>query len=341
MKNKRMVYYLILIAAAVFISFYQMDSYITRPGSAYELSPLVEVENGDKDDEGSFSLMTVSMLNATPALYLYAQFQEGYKVLQPEQVRSPHESEEEYNVRQLKLMSDSQVNALQAAFETAGMPYEVETAGVFVLNVLEGGAADDILKPGDRVLSIDGNNFENQQDFIDYLAEKQVGDTVELVIERNDREVIETIALAPLPTDTERAGLGISFVEDKTIVTDPEVSIDSEEIGGPSAGLMFTLEIINQLLEEDITQGYDVAGTGTMESEGEVGRIGGIDQKVIAADNGGMEIFFAPEDEVAAEGESNYDLAVETAEKIGTDMKIVPVKTLQDALDYLEQLQPK
>ncbi|MFC3211193.1 SepM family pheromone-processing serine protease [Planomicrobium okeanokoites] len=341
MKNKRMILYLILMAVVVFISFYRMDSYITRPGSAYELSPLVEVQNGDEDDEGSFSLMTVSMLNATPALYVYAMFQDGYKVLQPEQVRSPHETEEEYNVRQLKLMSDSQVNALKAAFETADMPFEVETAGVFVLNVLEGGAADDILKAGDRVLSIDGNEFDNQQDFIDYLAEKQVGDAVELVIERNERELVETVTLEPLPTDDERAGLGISFVEDKTITTDPEVSIDSEEIGGPSAGLMFTLEIINQLLEEDITKGYDVAGTGTMESEGEVGRIGGIDQKVMAADRDDMEIFFAPDDEVSADNESNYDVAVETAEKIGTDMEIVPVKTLQDALDYLEQLQPK
>lgn len=341
MKNKRMILYLILMAVVVFISFYRMDSYITRPGSAYELSPLVEVQNGDEDDEGSFSLMTVSMLNATPALYVYAMFQDGYKVLQPEQVRSPHETEEEYNVRQLKLMSDSQVNALKAAFETADMPFEVETAGVFVLNVLEGGAADDILKAGDRVLSIDGNEFDNQQDFIDYLAEKQVGDSVELVVERSERELVETVTLEPLPTDDERAGLGISFVEDKTITTDPEVSIDSEEIGGPSAGLMFTLEIINQLLEEDITKGYDVAGTGTMESEGEVGRIGGIDQKVMAADRDDMEIFFAPDDEVSADNESNYDVAVETAEKIGTDMEIVPVKTLQDALDYLEQLQPK
>lgn len=341
MKNKRMILYLILMAVVVFISFYRMDSYITRPGSAYELSPFVEVQNGDEDDEGSFSLMTVSMLNATPALYVYALFQDGYKVLQPEQVRSPHETEEEYNVRQLKLMSDSQVNALRAAFETADMPYEVKTEGVFVLNVLEGGAADDSLKAGDRVLSIDGNDFDSQQDFIDYLAEKQVGDAVELVVERNDRELIETITLEPLPTDPERAGLGISFVEDKTITTEPEVTIDSEEIGGPSAGLMFTLEIINQLLEEDITKGYEVAGTGTMESEGEVGRIGGIDQKVMAADRDDMDIFFAPDDEVSADSESNYAVAVETAEKIGTDMEIVPVKTLQDALDYLDQLQPK
>lgn len=341
MKNKKMIYYLVLIGIVVFVTFFRMDSYITRPGSAYELSPLVQVENGDEDDEGSFSLMTISMLNATPALYIYAKFQEGYKILQPEQVRSPHESDEEYNVRQLKLMTDSQVNALKAAFETADLPYEIEMAGVFVLNVLDGGAADDILHPGDRVLSIDGNQFDTQQDFIDFLADKEQGDAVELVIERDGRELIEIITLEPLPTDLERAGLGISFVEDKTISTEPEVKIDSEQIGGPSAGLMFTLEIINQLLEEDLTKGYEVAGTGTMESDGQVGRIGGIDQKVMAADSDGMEIFFAPDDEISGDYESNYKIAVDTAEKIGTDMDIVPVKTLQDALDYLEQLQPK
>lgn len=341
MKNKKLVFYLILIGIIVFISYFPMDSYVTRPGSAYELSPLVEVENGDMDDEGTFSLMTVSMLNATPAIYLYAQFKDGYKVLRPEQVRSPHETDEEYNVRQLKLMSDSQINALKAAFETAELPYDIETAGVFVLNVLEGGAADGILSPGDRVLSIDGNKFETQQNFIDYLSGKQNGDAVELVIERKEREMIETIALQPLPSDPERVGLGISFVEDRKITTEPEVTIDSEQIGGPSAGLMFTLEIINQLLEEDLSKGYDIAGTGTMESEGEVGRIGGIDQKVMAADKDDMDIFFAPYDGEADNAESNYGLAVQTAEKIGTDMEIVPVKTLQDALDYLEELQPK
>lgn len=78
-----------------------------------------------------------------------------------------------------------------------------------------------------------------------------------------------------------------------------------------------------------------------MESEGEVGRIGGIDQKVMAADKDDMDIFFAPYDGEADNAESNYGLAVQTAEKIGTDMEIVPVKTLQDALDYLEGLPPK
>ncbi|MDN7241356.1 SepM family pheromone-processing serine protease [Planococcus sp. N028] len=341
MKNKKVIFLVIVLALSVFLTNYHLDLYITKPGGAFELAPLVKVEGGDEDDQGSLSLMTVSMMTATPVLYLYSKFQEGYKVLQPEQVRSPHESDEEYNVRQLKMMSDSQINALQVAFEEANLPYEVSNNGVFVLNVIEGGAAGKILTPGDRVLSIDGQEFETAKEFVGYISGKKEGEEVEVVFEREDRKITETIKLAPLPTEPKRVGLGISFVEDKKITTDPKVKIDSDQIGGPSAGLMFTLEIMNQLLDEDITKGYDVAGTGTMESDGTVGRIGGIDQKIIAADDDGVEIFFAPDDEVHEGIESNYATAKETAEKIGTDMKVVPVKTIEDALVYLEELQPK
>ncbi|MGM0897638.1 MAG: SepM family pheromone-processing serine protease [Bacillota bacterium] len=341
MKNRKLWFFVLVMAIVVFVSSYRLDAYISRPGDAYELSPLVEVAGKDDDDEGTLSLMTVTMFNATPALYIMAQFQEGYKVLDPEQVRSPHESDEEYNVRQLKLMSDSQVNALQVAFDQAGMPYEVSSNGVFILNVLEGGAASGLLSPGDRLMEIDGQSHDSMEAFLDYLSGKQVGDEVELVIERDERTINQSVTLAPLPTDPERAGIGISFVEDKEIETTPEVTIDSDTIGGPSAGLMFTLEILNQLLDEDITKGYDIAGTGTMESDGAVGRIGGIDQKIIAADRAGIDIFFAPDDESESEMPSNFEMAMETAEEIGTEMDIVPVTDIDAALDYLSGLSPR
>lgn len=340
MKNKKLWFFVLVMALVVFVSSYRLDAYISRPGDAYELSPLVEVDGRDEDDAGTLSLMTVTMFNATPALYIMAQFQEGYKVLDPEQVRSPHESDEEYNVRQLKLMSDSQVNALQVAFEEAGKPYEVSSNGVFILNVLEDGAAAGLLSPGDRLMEIDGQAYDSMEEFLDYLSTKEVGDEVELVIERDERTINQTVTLAPLPTEPERAGIGISFVEDKEIETTPDVSIDSDTIGGPSAGLMFTLEILNQLLDEDITKGYDIAGTGTMESDGTVGRIGGIDQKVMAAGRAGIDIFFAPDDETDSELPSNFDQALETAEEIGTGMDIVPVTDIDAALDYLAELSP-
>lgn len=340
MKSKKLWFFVLVMAIVVFVSSYRLDAYISRPGDAYELSPFVEVEGRDDGDEGTLSLMTVTMFNATPALYIMAQFQEGYKILDPNQVRSPHESDEEYNVRQLKLMSDSQVNALQVAFEQAQLPYEVSSNGVFIMNVLEDGAAAGLLSPGDRLLEIDGQNYGSMEEFLDYLSNKQVGDEVELLIERDERRLNQSITLAPLPTEPERPGIGISFVEDKDIETTPKVNIDSEAIGGPSAGLMFTLEILNQLLDEDITQGYDIAGTGTMESDGTVGRIGGIDQKIIAADRAGIDIFFAPDDSPESGQPSNYEVALETAEEIETEMEIVPVTDIESVLDYLAELPP-
>ena len=341
MEKKKLAFFAVIVALAVLLSSYPLDSYISQPGGAYELGPLVEVVGGDEDDEGTLSLMTISLQKATPILYAFAKFQDGHKILPADQVRSPHESDEEYNVRQLKMMADSQVNALQVAFDIAEKPYEVTNNGVYVMTVLEGGAADGILEAGDRVISVDGNKFSTQEELIEYLSGQEEGQRVELVYEREDREIMDSVELAPLPTEPERIGIGIAFVENKEITTEPEVTIDSEKIGGPSAGLMFTLEILNRLLDEDITKGYDIAGTGTMESDGTVGRIGGIDQKVIAADNQDIEIFFAPDDVTEGASESNYVLAKKTAEKIGTDMEVVPVKTIEDAMDYLEQLQPK
>ena len=157
-----------------------------------------------------------------------------------------------------------------------------------------------------------------------------------------------TITLKEIPNSDGRAGLGVQFEEDKKLTTDPEVEFLTSNIGGPSAGLMFTLEIMNQLMDEDLTKGYNIAGTGEMLEDGTVGRIGGADFKVIAAARKGVEIFFAPDDDLPEEVRSgkpgittNYEEAVKMAEKIGTKMKIVPVRTVDDALDYLASLKEK
>ena len=117
------------------------------------------------------------------------------------------------------------------------------------------------------------------------------------------------------------------------------MKIDAHKIGGPSAGLMFTLEIYNQLVKEDITKGHEIAGTGTINEKGEVGPIGGISQKVVAAHNAGAEIFFAPNEN--GKEKSNYKDAVKTAKDINTKMKIIPVDTLDDALMYLDKMSEK
>ncbi|MFJ7730561.1 SepM family pheromone-processing serine protease [Lysinibacillus sp. NPDC097231] len=347
--KKKISIYAVLLVVICFLMLYRLDAYIMKPGSAYDVSKFVTVENNHTEDKGSMSLMTVAMQQATPFSYLWAKTQKYQKIMDITQVRNPLEDEEEYNVRQIKLMSDSQFNAKYVAFGRAGLKTTIHFNGVFILNVLDGGASEGLLKAGDEIIEVDGQKIGNQQMLVDLLQTKQLGDKATIKFIRNQKEQEVTITLKEIPREEEkRAGLGISYAESKSIETNPNVSMETEDIGGPSAGLMFTLEILDQLLEEDLTKGYAVAGTGEMLIDGSVGRIGGIDYKVIAADRDGMEIFFAPDDEISSEMkakysdlESNYVTAVKTAKEIGTKMKIVPVKTVDDAIEYLKQLQPK
>ncbi|MCM3742733.1 PDZ domain-containing protein [Sporosarcina luteola] len=348
MKMKRVGLYAVVLLILLFLFIYPLDAYISKPGGAYDLEPIVEVEGGDKDDVGTFSLMTISIGKATPFSYVASRFSDRMKVLPIYKVRREGENDKEYNIRQKKLMSDSQFNAITVAFSKADIPVDITYDGVFVVSVLKGGAADGKLQTGDKIRFVDGRQLTEAGQFASSISGKNEGDKVTVTIERDEKLRDVEITLREIPKSEGRIGLGIEFQEDRELSTDPRVDIHTADIGGPSAGLMFTLEIMNQLLDEDLTKGYKIAGTGEMLADGTVGRIGGADFKIMAADREGVEIFFAPDDylpnEVRAKNPgimTNYEEAVKTAEKIGTKMKIVPVTTIDDALDYLRDLKEK
>ncbi len=130
---------LLIIIAILFV--YPIDIYISKPGGAYDLTPLVDVEGGDENDVGTFSLMTISLSKATAASYVYSKFSSQRNILPAKQVRRSGEDETEYNVRQKRLMSDSQFSAITVAFDRADIPVDVSFDGVSIMNVLEDGAA--------------------------------------------------------------------------------------------------------------------------------------------------------------------------------------------------------
>lgn len=349
MSKRQLVTFVLTMIILLFLSFYKLDAYIMKPGSAYDVSEFVTIESGDTDDKGSLSLMTVAMATATPLTYAIAYFKEFEEIMDIKEVRHDEEDEEEYTVRQLNLMSESQFNAIYVAFQKAKLPYEIQYNGIIVQNVLSNGAASGILKPGDKIEEVNGTIIHKADDLSSILKDKKENETIDIVINRNDELIDESIILKEIPNMKEkRVGIGITYAENKHINTEPKVHVNADDIGGPSAGLMFTLEIINQLNDEDITKGYAVAGTGEIKEDGSIGRIGGVEKKVVAADEENIEIFFAPDDEITDYMKkrnpaitSNYEAAVKTAEKINSKMKIVPVKTIDDALDYLKQLPEK
>lgn len=335
-KRTYIITFLLGVVASLLFIFVQLPYYVTMPGTAQALEPLVHVENGDKD-KGSLMLTTVRMGRANIASYLLAHVRPYYELYPLQEIKQEGETDEEYTNRQLYLMEESKEAAIVVAYKNAHKPVSYQPRGVYVMSVVPGMPAEHILQVGDRIIRIDGKTMNTSEQLIQYVRKKKKGDRVSITWKRNGKEKTASFSLAPFPQFPKQIGLGVSLMTDYEVITQPPVHIDSEKIGGPSAGLMFSLEIYNQLVEEDITKGHKIAGTGTINMNGEVGPIGGISQKVVAADQAGADIFFAPNEKGAKN--SNYREAVKTAKKIGTKMKIVPVDTFDDALRYLQALQ--
>jgi Lon-like protease len=329
----------LLIAILLFASsFYYLPFYVSKPGMAKELEPIIEVDGG-YEEEGSFMLTTIRMGRANIYSYLLAHLSDYQEIHPVEEIRGENETDEEYTMRQLHMMDSSKTSAIEVAYKKAGYPIDYDYKGVYVLQVIPGMPAEGQLTPGDRIIEVDGQRFSSSAEFIEYVGKKQAGDEVTLTVDKKGEESKVVLGIKQFDELSERAGIGISLVDDKEVKVTPKVEVETDEIGGPSAGLMFSLEIYNQLIETDLTKGYEIAGTGTISPDGTVGRIGGIEKKVVAADKAGADLFFAPNEEGAKD--SNYQAAIQTAEDIDTRMRIVPIDTFEDAVDYLENLTPK
>ncbi|MFD2371239.1 SepM family pheromone-processing serine protease [Brevibacillus sp. GCM10020057] len=330
---------LALASVALGLSFFvPTNYYITRPGSAIELAPMIEVEGGKKDETGSFMLTTVRMGEANLAWYVYAKVSPDAELMEKELVVSQGESNEDFVRREQAVMDNSQKLAEAVAFRLAGYDVKVEKQGVWVMGTIDGFPAKKELKIGDVITSVDGVPTPETKDLLQLLSTKKAGDTVSLTYLRDGQEAKTVLTLVPLP-ESKSVGIGVRPDDKQNIVIPKKVNIASQGIGGPSAGLMMTLEIYDQLkTDTDLTKGYKIAGTGTISLDGTVGRIGGISHKVVAADKAGADIFFAPQDTPGAD--SNYEEALATAKRIGTKMRVVPVKNVKDAIAYLNE-QPK
>ncbi|MCL6457991.1 MAG: PDZ domain-containing protein [Gorillibacterium sp.] len=327
--------------AAYFLVFYPLPYYIYQPGSAENIRPMVQVTKQNPPDQGTFMLTTVGVMHANALTYAWAELTDK-EMQQRKNVLLVGETEEEYNQRQVYSMVSSQSNAILAAYRNLTLPFHFETESIMVMHLVPGMPAANVLRVGDVLLKMDGKVMESAEQLVNFLVGKKAGDTVTITFKRGETVLEKQVALDYLPVEpaesgkaaaARRVGVGISYNFLMSVQPEnPEnhVAIQAGEIGGPSAGLMFTLEIINQLLPEDISKGHRIAGTGTISEDGTVGPIGGIPYKVIAANREKAEIFFAPKENAAD--------AIKQANKLKTKMKIVTIGTLSEARDYLKQL---
>lgn len=310
--------------------------YVEGPGATIDLSELITVNGKEDDFSGSFSLTSVGIRQATVLTAAKAKFSDFEEVVSKEALMGGATTEE-YDQIQAYYMESSQNAAIEQALKLAEKPYEMSYLGVYVMSVEPNSTFYGKIAVGDTVTQVNGKSFASADELVAYVHGQTVGDTVTVTYLHDGKEKEASGKLIALPKPNEgKAGIGISLTSHTEIKTDESIKFDVDNIGGPSAGLMFTLEIYQQLVGKDLRKGLDIAGTGTMEADGTVGQIGGIDKKVASASESGAKVFFAPKG--SSKEDTNYEEAKAAAKKLGTDMKIVPVGTLADAVAYLEQM---
>jgi PDZ domain-containing protein len=209
----------------------------------------------------------------------------------------------------------SQDAAIAVALTQLG--YDLKTT-VKIQEVTPDMPADGVLETGDEILRVNGTRVESAADVVKVAAE---GKTFELLIRRDGER--QRVELTPKQTpDGPRIGISLGAAYDFPF--DVNVLIDPQ-IGGPSAGLMFSLAIYDTLTPDSLTGGHDIAGTGEIAPDGTVGPIGGIAQKIVGARDAGAELFLVPD--------ANCEQALGAPRE---DMKLVRVKTMPDALKSIK-----
>jgi Lon-like protease len=226
-------------------------------------------------------------------------------------------------------MTDSQKISAVVALKHLGYKVSARSGGVTVLLVEKGAPAADVLRPGDVIVSANGRKVASVLALRTVLAAKQPGATVRVGFRRAGKVRQATIKTVADPQDPKRAIIGVSASDELTVKLPVPIKFDAGGVGGPSAGLAFALDILQEL-GQNVAHGEKVAATGALSLDGTVGPIGGVKQKTLGARDAGVDVFLVPAGDNARE-----------ARRYAKDLPILPVKNFQQALQSLATFAPK
>lgn len=273
--------------------------------------------------DGELLMLTVVSQDVNVFEAIIAGFDPTIDLVRRQAVRRPGESDEDYRNRVLQQMDDSNFRSISVALDYLG--YDMVPTEVVINEFVEGVPAESVLELGDTIVAINGSAITQVADIKPLVEGFGVGDTVVMTVDRAGERLDLTVELAERQDEPGVAMIGILLGE---LTESPfPLAIQAGDIGGPSAGMMHTLAIIDTLTEGELTNGHVIAGTGTIRIDGTVGNIGGIRQKVVGAEAAGATHILVPV--------GNYEKAL-TAER--RTIVIVPIATIGEAIEFLETL---
>ena len=317
-----------LLAFGVLVSLVTVPYVSLGPGPTFDTlgeidgKQVVDIEGTEvHPTTGHLNMTTVSQRDDLTLGQALALWMSGREQLVPRDlVYPPDKSKEEIDKANTTDFRQSEDSA-----EYAALHYLKYPMAITVENVSDPGPSVGKLEPGDAIEGVNGKPVTNLEEFTALLKNTKPGDTVVLdYLRKNGPPGIATITLGSNP-DRDYGYLGVGVLDAPWAPF--SIDFNLANIGGPSAGLMFNLAVIDKLTTGDLNDGKFVAGTGTITGDGEVGSIGGITHKILAAAEAGASVFLVPADN-CEEARSAHEDGVE----------LVKVDNLGQAVDALKTL---
>lgn len=307
------------------LTFLPSDHYIVLPDRARPTDPLVDIPGEESGPVGNAGIYMVDVRVGRASLFerLFPGLREGADLL-PEHVINPEGvSDTQRRRSSLNEMSRSQLVAITVALRQLGREVDVEAIGAEVVLVQPDAPADGELEVGDVIVAAEGEDVTSTSDLQRAMSDLSPGDEASLTVERGEGEQIDlTLATRGSNQEPERAVVGVQVQDAEDFQFPVDIEIDAGSIGGPSAGLAFALNIVDEL-GDDVDGGRTIVATGELTLEGDVLPIGGVKQKVIGAREAGADVFLVPDRNAA------------DARKAADGVEIVAVSDFRDALSAL------
>ena len=338
---RRVLYTAALVLFLGWFVFWPLNKYIESPGSADNLRSYITIPGHPDKQKGSFMITSVYLQRARPMTYLWAKVTPYASIENADDVTGG-QSGKTFDRVQNFYMQSAINQAIEVAFKADHRSVKTDYLGIYVLQVQNNSKFKGQIKVGDTITQVNGHHFNTASGYQKYIGKQKVGSPLKVTYEHNGKQKEVTKPLVKISRS--RAGIGIILTDNTKVHTTPKVTVNPGQLGGPSGGLMFALQIYQQMSGDNLRHGQRIAGTGTINKDGSVGEIGGIDKKVVAAHRAGAKVFLAPYVKPSKlilqyeEGhQTNYQMAKKTAHKYAPEMKVVPVKTFDDAVQYLRK----
>ena len=305
---------------------YPLPYFVLVSGGTIDVSDRVVVEDA-YEQKGSFNLAYVNELKGTLPTVLLSHVIPSW-TLYEEADYSYDETEDLYDIakRNNIYLRQSLQNSIKVAYEEAGNEFKIKNTAYLIYYVYDYVKEYSDIRVGDQLIEYDGHKILDIDDYKAYVQKQETGDFIKIKVLRNGHEV-ET-KLKVLEEKEKYTGIIVSTIYDYE--TNPKISFKfKENESGSSGGLTLALAIYNKLTKEDITKGYKIVGTGTIEPDGSVGAIGGVEYKLKGAVKSKADIFIVPSGD-------NYKEALALKKKEKYDIYIMEVSTFKEALKKLK-----